>query len=179
MTIGEFSLAYNGYLKKFILITGRNFDSQLGGGAYYYTADNIWGLWSQETLLVSSKLKGYEWEPYGLFTTSDLNTEDGKNIYHLATSWGQGFPTTNYGIYWYKTEFGPMDTPMPTLTLTPILPTKNIIQGDANGDGKVDLTDLGVWKDEYVQNGEGNADFNRDGKVDLADLGVWKDEYVK
>ncbi len=45
--------------------------------------------------------------------------------------------------------------------------------GDANGDGKINLQDLGVLKPEFGKTPD-KADFNGDGKVDLKDLGVIK-----
>lgn len=284
MTIGEFSITYNSYLNKYLLLTGKNFDSTLKGGVYYYSADNIWGPWSQEMLLTSSKINGYEWEPYGIYTTSDLNSNNGQTIYYVGTSWGTGFPPTNYGIYWYKTDFtqtgelkmecsfwcnaqnsaylgkctdtevnscssllpggtetnkqycvkrktqfvaGP-ETPaycsdanqkchcysvvtsqcpsgqvcghndacdqsscyaLPTLTptetpMTPTVlptnePTIKVIEGDASGDGLINLEDLGIWKAEYILSEGTKSDFDDNGKVDLTDLGIWKTEYLK
>jgi len=61
----------------------------------------------------------------------------------------------------------------PPVTDTPKVP------GDANGDEAVNLTDLGIWKEEQVGGVGLRADFNGDGKVDLEDLGIWKTEYVK
>ncbi len=48
--------------------------------------------------------------------------------------------------------------------------------GDANGDTKIDLKDLGVIKQKFGQQpgGQDAADFNGDGKIDLKDLGVLK-----
>ncbi|MFA6603124.1 MAG: dockerin type I domain-containing protein [Candidatus Shapirobacteria bacterium] len=50
--------------------------------------------------------------------------------------------------------------------------------GDANGDGRVDLIDLGIWKTEFVTETGKTADFYGDGKVDLNDFGVWKSAYL-
>jgi len=51
--------------------------------------------------------------------------------------------------------------------------------GDANGDGSVNLMDLGIWKTEFAAKVGTKADFNGDGKVNLADLGIWKTEFIK
>ncbi len=53
------------------------------------------------------------------------------------------------------------------------------LEGDANGDGKVDLEDFVIWRGEYtgVLNTK-RADFNGDGKVDLGDFVVWRGAYV-
>lgn len=64
------------------------------------------------------------------------------------------------------------------------------ISGDANGDGKVDLADFGIWKRDYlifssipltsfVYPGPWVADFNKDKSIDLGDFGVWKKNYLK
>ena len=63
--------------------------------------------------------------------------------------------------------------PTPTSTKTPA------ISGDANGNGKVDLADFSIWKDEYLGKLTTNtADFNKSGVVDLGDFGVWKKAYL-
>lgn len=55
-------------------------------------------------------------------------------------------------------------------------------KGDANGDGKVDLVDFGIWKVNYlvsIKPVESKADFNCDSRVDLVDFGIWKKAYLK
>jgi len=49
-------------------------------------------------------------------------------------------------------------------------------QGDANGDGKIDLLDYSIWKREFVSGVKEKADFNGNGTVDLADYNIWKRE---
>jgi probable HAF family extracellular repeat protein len=53
-----------------------------------------------------------------------------------------------------------------------------LIPGDANGDGKVDLSDFGILKDNF---GSGTTlaegDFNADTKVDLSDFGILKNNF--
>jgi probable HAF family extracellular repeat protein len=55
-----------------------------------------------------------------------------------------------------------------------------LIPGDANGDGKVDLTDFGILKSNF---GTGTTpeqgDFTGDGKVDLTDFGILKANFGK
>lgn len=56
------------------------------------------------------------------------------------------------------------------------------LMGDANGDDKVDSTDLGIWQQNYDSLGRyphtpADGDFNGDGKVDSADLAVWQRHY--
>ncbi len=54
------------------------------------------------------------------------------------------------------------------------------LPGDVNADGKVDLTDFGVLKDNF---GSGTTlaqgDLNGDAKVDLTDFGILKDNFGK
>lgn len=53
------------------------------------------------------------------------------------------------------------------------------ILGDANGDGDVDLDDLGALADSWgsVSGGWGNGDFDLDGDIDLDDLGRLADNW--
>ena len=60
--------------------------------------------------------------------------------------------------------------------------TRIRIQGDANGDDCVDLTDSRIWRMNYDplglnQNTYEMGDFNRDGKVDLLDQRIWRMNY--
>jgi hypothetical protein len=61
---------------------------------------------------------------------------------------------------------------MPTSTPSPSCPKK--VLGDANCDGNVDTTDLGIWKSEFVNFFVQLADFNGDGKVNLLDFEIWR-----
>lgn len=48
--------------------------------------------------------------------------------------------------------------------------------GDANGDGKVTVTDFSIWKTQNGQTGQGlTGDFNGDGQVTVTDFSIWKD----
>lgn len=52
--------------------------------------------------------------------------------------------------------------------------------GDANGDGKVDVGDLGILAANYgstVNITWDKGDFNNDGKVDVGDLGIFAANY--
>jgi hypothetical protein len=54
------------------------------------------------------------------------------------------------------------------------------LPGDANTDGKVDLTDFGILKDHFgVGNVWDEGDFNGDGQVDLLDFAILKDNFGK
>ena len=46
-----------------------------------------------------------------------------------------------------------------------------ILRGDANGDGLVDVADLGILAGQWGTAGP-EADFDLDGAVDVADLGI-------
>ncbi|MFO0900345.1 MAG: Ig-like domain-containing protein [Pirellulales bacterium] len=58
------------------------------------------------------------------------------------------------------------------------LPT---LQGDFNGDGKVDLTDFGILKSNFGKTPAalGDGDANGDAKVDLTDFGILKENFGK
>ena len=55
------------------------------------------------------------------------------------------------------------------------------VPGDANGDGKVDGTDLAIWQQNYDPLGDNGTfatgDWNGDGKVDGTDLALWQQNY--
>jgi hypothetical protein len=54
-------------------------------------------------------------------------------------------------------------------------------KGDVNGDGKVDIVDIGIVIDNYAKYPITNpkADVNGDGKVDIIDTGITIDNYTK
>jgi uncharacterized protein (DUF2141 family) len=57
------------------------------------------------------------------------------------------------------------------------------IPGDINGDGIVDVTDLGILGANWLLSGSHmqnpNADINGDGVVDINDLGVMGQNWLK
>jgi hypothetical protein len=56
----------------------------------------------------------------------------------------------------------------------------DLLMGDANGDGKVDLNDFGILKDNFgTGTTRAQGDFNGDAKVDLTDFGLLKDNFGK
>ena len=70
-------------------------------------------------------------------------------------------------------QIGPSLFPSPTPTLVPV-------QGDANGDGRVDGIDYVIWLNHYdttTSNGSSDADFNSDGAVDGIDYVIWLNHY--
>ncbi|MBI2442403.1 MAG: right-handed parallel beta-helix repeat-containing protein [Candidatus Levybacteria bacterium] len=61
----------------------------------------------------------------------------------------------------------------PTPTATPVS-----IVGDINKDGRVDLLDFNIWRDEFLGNVTTKlADLNNDAKVDLLDFNLWLTAY--
>lgn len=66
-------------------------------------------------------------------------------------------------------------TPTPTpggLTPTPV--SCDLSHGDANCDGKIDLIDFNLWRQQFTTTVISSADFNSDGKVDLVDFNIWR-----
>ncbi len=66
-----------------------------------------------------------------------------------------------------------------TIGSSPSPTPKPIIPGDTNSDGKVNISDFGVWKTQYLTKTGLTADFNSNGKIDIGDFGIWKAEYLK
>ncbi len=52
-------------------------------------------------------------------------------------------------------------------------------KGDANRDGKINLTDYALWRYEYAKGTASKADFNCDQKVDLTDYKIWKESFMQ
>jgi len=73
-------------------------------------------------------------------------------------------------------------TPTPTSTHTPTpTPTTPPLNGDANGDGKVDGIDYVIWLTHYSQSisgGRSVGDFNLNGKIDGIDYVIWLNAYT-
>ncbi len=72
----------------------------------------------------------------------------------------------------YRSNEHPMRESRPQLTIEYTLGA--ILAGDANGDGTVDVADLGIVGANFGQSGKtfADGDFNDDGSVDVADLGI-------
>ncbi len=103
ITIAEFSVVFNPYLNKFILFTGaRNTTS---GDIFYYTADNIWGPWSQEKVLlpVTNAGVGRNFIHYGIYTSDGLWEDNGIVMYFVGSNWGNTMD--DYAVYLFKTEW--------------------------------------------------------------------------
>ena len=104
----------------------------------------------------------------------DYITGDG--VFVTALSPPGELPTLdiNYGQAYRSSEFG--DTPQDIAT-RPMLVIElggSPVPGDANGDGVVDVADLGVVGANFGSTNATleNGDFTGDGNVDVADLGI-------
>jgi hypothetical protein len=100
ITIAEFSIIYNPFLKKFVLITGRPCSAVTGGGVWFYTADRLTGPWSADRLLMANRTDGgHEWTYYGTYTTDALLTHAGQRMFLVASTWEP------YSIYLYEVRY--------------------------------------------------------------------------
>ncbi len=72
-------------------------------------------------------------------------------------------------------------SPNPAKTASPTPTSTGVKTGDINGDGKVDIVDIGIAVDNYGKNPIPNpkADLNKDGRVDIVDIGIIIDNYGK
>jgi hypothetical protein len=53
------------------------------------------------------------------------------------------------------------------------------INGDLNGDGVVNLTDLGIFKGHFLHLGLWSGDLDESGIVNLGDLGIFKTNFLQ
>ncbi len=73
----------------------------------------------------------------------------------------------------------PIVTKVPTSIIKPTAtPTKGTIKGDADGNGKVNVTDFAIWKTEYLTKSGTKSDFDKNGRVTIADFAIWKAGYL-
>jgi len=69
--------------------------------------------------------------------------------------------------------FTPPLTPIkPTSTPNPLCPKKS--WGDADCNGKININDFGIWKDEFINKNGLRADFDGKNGVTIIDFGIWK-----
>ncbi len=96
------------------------------------------------------------------------------NFYKLGTA----TPVKTYNFSNGGTN--PTPTPTKTPTGTPS-PTGSSKTGDINGDGRVDIVDIGIIIDNYnkIPITNPKCDLNKDGKVDIVDIGIIVDNYNK
>jgi len=68
-------------------------------------------------------------------------------------------------------------TACPTPTPGPSCPLKN--RGDANCDGKINILDFNIWRDEFLRVANTtSADFNSDNSITILDFNVWRDGFL-
>lgn len=76
----------------------------------------------------------------------------------------------------------PTKTPTPSTLPTTIPPTTVVCplkpQGDANCDNKVDMIDYEIWRQDFVNQTSGDADFDKNGQTDLIDYETWRQGFV-
>jgi len=92
---------------------------------------------------------------------------------HPVSSWKTGNTATincdagSYADLWWRLK-------KPTAT-----PTKKLVLGDADGNGKVNVADFAIWKTEYLTKNGTKSDFDKNGRVTIGDFAIWKTEYLK
>ena len=108
--------------------------------------------------------------------TGLIDSIGGNGLYVIGISPPDLLPTmdTNYAQTYRSSEFGSTPQEIATRPMLVVELGDSMIPGDANGDGLVDVADLGVLGANF---GSANAvsadgDFNGDNIVDVADLGI-------
>ena len=103
----------------------------------------------------------------------------GHGVFISAISPPGELPTVNlnYGQAYRSNEFGGIDASAEDIATRPMLVIElgdSTVLGDADGDGVVDVADLGVLGANFNQSNMtiADGDFNDDGLVDVADLGI-------
>jgi hypothetical protein len=93
----------------------------------------------------------------------------------LSASPGQLTPTNPQEF----PSFTPEPQPSGSVGPSPSCPQKS--KGDADCNNKVTLTDIEIWRSEFIEpNGSVpfRADFNDDGRVTLVDMQIWQDAFL-
>jgi hypothetical protein len=174
------------------------------GFNYPYGALSFWGNMNrqEEGPVVGTDTEGYNYWPdlqpvVGQWWNVDVTT--------LVRKWARSYTGENAGlankgmyIYvtnqkWLGAEFATSENdtaylrPMLVIEYSQDINASTAIPGDANGDGKVDVGDLGILAANYGRNLQvegvasaewwGNGDFNNDGLVDVGDLGILAAHY--
>jgi hypothetical protein len=89
-----------------------------------------------------------------------------------SNDWGRQFEGQMDEAYVFNRALAPVEVK--------ILAGQTVTPGDANGDGKVDVGDLGILAANYGLTSGATwpkGDFNKDGKVDVGDLGILAANY--
>ncbi|MEM7316605.1 MAG: hypothetical protein AAF497_26025 [Planctomycetota bacterium] len=91
---------------------------------------------------------------------------------HLLARYPSGLSNEDFGAVEYGSELTVVDLPGVLSTEAEV---REIIRGDANLDGYVDVSDFNLWNrhrfTDFVSWGTG--DFNNDGRVDVSDYNLW------
>lgn len=134
----------------------------VAGGVYTYEiAIPFWSDWRLGQMTVKQSLTNQE-VVYLYAVMEDVI--EGGNGTDLTYTGNAGFPYGSFNM-------------ASALTLTGGQPS---LPGDANGDKKVDVSDLGILAANYGLTGGATwakGDFNNDGKVDVSDLGILAANY--
>ena len=98
LTIAEFSLVWDPYLRSFVLLTASS-----GCKPYVlrmYTAPALTGPWSPpQDIATPYTYTRSDWDCYAPYTTDSLLRDGGKTAYVLASTY------SHYGVYLYKLTF--------------------------------------------------------------------------
>jgi hypothetical protein len=116
----------------------------------------------------------------GLGEGSDGNTSGSPNTTNTNTTDGRPSGDNTQGVGSFN-RGGP---PIQTSKCIICSGTVSKSHGDANCDGRIDINDIAIWRNEAKdQNGETvnkinwNADFNCDGLVNSLDESIWLNQY--
>jgi hypothetical protein len=94
--IGEFSIVWDAYLARFLLLTGTDSCTQQGL-LRIYTAPALTGPWTSEPALVA--MPNQDWDYYAPYSGPDLVANGGRTVYFLASTYRR------YGVYLYRMDF--------------------------------------------------------------------------
>jgi hypothetical protein len=110
--------------------------------------------------------------PFQLITTFN-EWGEGSSV-ESASEWASG---SRYGTYLDALH---NDGAVPSPTIVPPTPTPVPLNGDANGDGKVDNADYQIWLTNYghATGGQVVGDFDHNGQVDGLDFVIWLNTYT-
>ncbi len=92
---------------------------------------------------------------------------------HLLASYPLGLTEADFGVVEYGAERLANDLPGVLSTEVEIM---NVLPGDGNLDGVVDVADFNIWNAHKFGDFEANwgqGDFNGDGRVDVSDFNIW------
>jgi hypothetical protein len=98
LTMAEFSLVWNPYLRSFVLLTANA--GCRPAVLRMYTAPQLTGSWSPpQDIAMPYTYTGSGWDYYAPYTTDSLLQDSGKTMYVLASTY------SHYGVYLYRLTF--------------------------------------------------------------------------